>query len=531
MAKPKRRKDSSFQKEQTKSVFLYGKPNKEKLHCLQKMEASFVMLVNRNIHILNKNQDFLLQIVKNDKKDSDFRVFEKSIRPDGCNSAFFQVAFDYAVTHLSNRINDIRLDMYGDHQTVFTKSKILFALSAMGQTKEQMVLQMEALQNSLKKKNAFYQECVDALNAMTDDEFDYQMSVFQDAYVSYSLEYKIPEVRHASIPLDSRLMKLEKSECIEAPYVISITNPFEKGKRIIVPLNTSRHALHKIQSNRMAATVLFSIGKENIRIGWSYQRNLTQPATIHTVGVDVGITDALCISDGRHIGSMKDVIDFYHKEVEPAFAELSNLRNKKRSICHYLRHHALPEDVRRSLIQKVNRLERMIRIAEAPYRKKRHYYAMLDHEIRVAVTSYTESLTQDTLTVLEKLDIKEFQKSRKQNAKFSMFARGKLQKTLMEALNWRGFDFVEVVPDYTSQVCPVCGYLDPENRNGKDFTCKCCGHQDDADHVGALNIWSRATDQEILELSERYKYAKKALQRELKALLMNRHQAYVQQNC
>ena len=75
----------------------------------------------------------------------------------------------------------------------------------------------------------------------------------------------------------------------------------------------------------------------------------------------------------------------------------------------------------------------MIRIAEAPYRKKRHYYAMLDHEIRVAVTSYTESLTQDTLTVLEKLDIKEFQKSRKQNAKFSMFARGKLQKTLMEA--------------------------------------------------------------------------------------------------
>lgn len=106
MAKPKRRKDSSFQKEQTKSVFLYGKPNKEKLHCLQKMEASFVMLVNRNIHILNKNQDFLLQIVKNDKKDSDFRVFEKSIRPDGCNSAFFQVAFDYA-SHIYRTVSTI----------------------------------------------------------------------------------------------------------------------------------------------------------------------------------------------------------------------------------------------------------------------------------------------------------------------------------------------------------------------------------------------------------------------------------------
>ena len=179
----------------------------------------------------------------------------------------------------------------------------------------------------------------------------------------------------------------------------------------------------------------------------------------------------------------------------------------------------------------MNRLEQMIRTAEAPYRKKRHYYAMLDHEIRVVVKTYIGSLTQDTLTVLEKLDIKEFQKSRKANAKFSMFARGKLQKALMDALNWQGFDFVEVVPDYTSQVCPVCGCLDLENRVGKNFTCKCCGYQDDADHVGALNIRSRATDSEILELSERYRYAKKTLQRRLKTLLMNRHQEYIQQHC
>lgn len=35
---------------------------------------------------------------------------------------------------------------------------------------------------------------------------------------------------------------------------------------------------------------------------------------------------------------------------------------------------------------------------------------------------------------------------------FSLFARGKLQHRLMEELNWRGFDFLEVAPDYTSQV-------------------------------------------------------------------------------
>jgi hypothetical protein len=69
---------------------------------------------------------------------------------------------------------------------------------------------------------------------------------------------------------------------------------------------------------------------------------------------------------------MKEVIDYYHREVEPAFAQLSRLRNKKRSISYYVRHHKnLPLDVRRSLIQKMDRLEHMIRTADAPYRKKR----------------------------------------------------------------------------------------------------------------------------------------------------------------
>lgn len=38
-----------------------------------------------------------------------------------------------------------------------------------------------------------------------------------------------------------------------------------------------------------------------------------------------------------------------------------------------------------------------------------------------------------------------------------MFCRGKTQEALMKALNWKGYDFVEVAPEFTSQVCPVCG--------------------------------------------------------------------------
>lgn len=531
MARANKRKDSIFEQEQTKAVFLYGKPNLQKRMLLQEMEKLFLVLTNHAIKTLSEMSEYTMQLVKNKAKDSEMRTLEKSLRPKEINSAFCQIAFDYAVVRLSNRLESIRKDMRYDHNSIFTKIPELFALSIMGKGKQEMYQYLLTLQSKRSNPYSLFTEGMETLASMSEDEFAYEMIAFLDTYAMYSLEYKIPVLKHADIPMDSRIMKLEKSEHIQMPYVLTLSNPIKKGMRFSVPIDTSKHSLHKIESYDMAKSVYVSNKNGVLRVAWSYTKKMEQPKTSHVVGVDVGITDALCTSDNKHIGTMKEVIDFYHKEVEPAFAELSNLRNKKRTIRHYLQHHDLPEHVRRSLIQKMDRLEHMIQVAEAPYRKKRHYYNDLDHEIHHAIQEYIASIDKNTLTVLEQLDIKEFDKSRKQNAMFSMFARGKLQKKLMETLNWKGYDFVEVVPDYTSQVCPICGHLDSENRNGKDFTCKHCGYHDDADHVGALNIKSRATDEEILELCKQYKYTKWNLQKELKALLMKRHEEYKEQNC
>lgn len=96
----------------------------------------------------------------------------------------------------------------------------------------------------------------------------------------------------------------------------------------------------------------------------------------------------------------------------------------------------------------------------------------------------------------------------------------------MSALNWKGYDFTEVTPDYTSQACPVCSYLDPANRNGKRFACTCCGFEDDADHVGALNIKTRVDDKDISELCKKYPYQHAALQKGLKKIYADRHAAW-----
>lgn len=484
MAKARRRKESSFEPEQIKSIFLFGHPNKEKLAVLQRMQAAFVMLVNTDIQKLSKDPDIFLQLVLSDKKE--MRPLEKSMRLPDVNSAFCQNAFDMAVTHLSNYLDTIRLDLYAQEQTIFTQSKILFGHSIMGDSVELMINHLKEL-NSGKSTNSFYTECICKLETMSPDEFRFQMKELQDQYQAARLEYRLPTVRNVSVPLDSRLMKLEESHGIKAPYAITITNAFEKNSRFCVPIDTSRHSLHKIRSNKMAGTVVFTIKDGILRIGWSYKKHLKQPKTSEVMGVDVGISDTLHTSDHHAIGSMKDVIDFYHKEVETAFAELSKLRNKKR-----------------------------------------HYYALLDQEIKTSVSAYLHEISEETLTVLEKLDMKEFKKSRRVNGMFSVFARGKLQEKLIRELNWHGYDFMEVVPDYTSQVCPVCSHLQAENRNGKEFHCLCCGYTEDADYVGSQNIRNRATDQEVLAACDTYKYNHRALQKHLKLIYRSRNEQYLQ---
>ncbi len=48
-----------------------------------------------------------------------------------------------------------------------------------------------------------------------------------------------------------------------------------------------------------------------------------------------------------------------------------------------------------------------------------------------------------------------------------------------------------VPPQYTSQTCNRCGYVDLSNRHGEAFRCLECGHADNADLNAARNILSR----------------------------------------
>ena len=534
MPKARHKKTTEYQTSMTKAVFLFGEPNKGKLELLSQIQAYYTDLVNQDIELLCKHSEFTLELVKNDKISFDVQVLEKTTRPKGVNSAFCQNAYRCAFTKLSNRLNAIRIDMYAENQTLFTQSKVLYAMSILGQSQEEMASAMDELAANVKKENsiAFYKGQAEKLRGMGVDEFCFAQKEFMDSYLSHCLSFAIPHVDREQVSLDNRIMRLEVSTDTTYPYVISITNPFARGQRIAVPIQCSRDGLRRIKQYGIASTIHYTVwGKDKIRVQASFEKKLHAPDPHKTVGVDTGMRDCFYCSDGRSIGTMEQIITYYKDVVEPSFAGLSDLRNKKKKILHYLRKHPnLPKEVRVKLLRKVDHLEKMIRTTNLPYHKKRHYYAWLAEEVSTDVRQYIDRIDRDTVTVLERLDIKEFRKSRKLNGELSVFARGLLQEKLMSELNWHGMAFLEVEPDYSSQTCPVCGHIDANSRNGKTFHCTCCGHTDDADHNASVVLKNRATDQEFLDACESHKYDHKARQAAIRAIGRKRSDAWKKAN-
>lgn len=196
MPKARKRKDTQFDNKISKCVFLYGEPTNDKAEKIKRMQTEFTKLINRYIKQIYNNSNLTLQIVKDDKRNSQITAFEKNIRPDKINAAYSQNAFKIAITHLSNRLDNIRLDMCRECKSIFTTSKVLFAMSIDGRSKAEMITVMQNISKSVKSKKdtSFYDECVEELKSIEDSEFKFMQQEFRVIYDMVSCEYKIPYI-------------------------------------------------------------------------------------------------------------------------------------------------------------------------------------------------------------------------------------------------------------------------------------------------------------------------------------------------
>jgi transposase len=123
---------------------------------------------------------------------------------------------------------------------------------------------------------------------------------------------------------------------------------------------------------------------------------------------------------------------------------------------------------------------------------------------------------------LSEMDAGGAKRSKRGRFDLSVWARGELQEHIKRDLEWLGGRVVYVVPDYTSQKCSECGYVDKDNRHGEVFHCKRCGYTDHADVNAAKNIKERFFDKELNQLAKKYSWNKNLRREKIKELLLQR---------
>ena len=78
---------------------------------------------------------------------------------------------------------------------------------------------------------------------------------------------------------------------------------------------------------------------------------------------------------------------------------------------------------------------------------------------------------------------------------------GEFRRQLGYKMAWNGGILLSVASLPTSQTCPCCGQVAKENRlKEAEFLCVACGHADNADVVGAVNMLERG--QRLLACAE-----------------------------
>lgn len=213
-----------------------------------------------------------------------------------------------------------------------------------------------------------------------------------------------------------------------------------------------------------------------------------------TVGLDVGITDLIMLSNGSVYGANSAELFYtlsdnlvnknksrlwsYKKTLEEKIAEEKNEENKDK----------LEIKLRNLEENNLGYKKRKAKVG----RYKSRIFSHINHEINKMIEgeNLREVVREDLNWVSKKKNV-----SKKQQNRFSTWAKGTLLERLSIKLAENGIKETIVNPAYTSQVCCRCNHLG--ERNGKEFKCSNCNLTIDADFNASINIKKRKEIEEI----------------------------------
>ena len=245
--------------------------------------------------------------------------------------------------------------------------------------------------------------------------------------------------------------------------------------RIVIPLAGKSHI-----SGNLRLVLDWALN----RIEVHYTAEVDVPSALNgpTIGLDAGLTEVFTDNQGIQYGSV------FGETLERQSNRILD-KGKKRN-----RLRALEKKYRlQGKVKKANPIKKFNLGTQKQRRQQRQSETDLERQINTEINAVLDARTPDAV-VSEKLNIRGKAQSRTMSRRVSHWARGMIDQRLEFKASARGSCRKHVNPAYTSQTCPICGFLDKKNRRGDVFQCLNCGHRDDADRIAAHNLLARLND-------------------------------------
>jgi putative transposase len=156
----------------------------------------------------------------------------------------------------------------------------------------------------------------------------------------------------------------------------------------------------------------------------------------------------------------------------------------------------------KSIVKDLNKLDKIgyQNLSEKELKKLQKLYRRLNCYAELLIHNILDYCEKNGITdlIVEDLHLKD--KSNIINEEFNMkYSRlvkllhlSNVKNMLLRQGEKRGIRVHIVHSEWTSQGCPVCGNITPNNRTTQEvFKCTACGYEDNADHVGSTNVLDR----------------------------------------
>ena len=341
-----------------------------------------------------------------------------------------------------------------------------------------------------------HQDYLEELEAYQEQQADATQSL--QAQEPVWKEWDVPTLQQTCIQANANVVLLEPSQDSTFDYWLKIST-LESRQVLLVPVKLAAYHRQVLKGKIINTSV--TLNKRNT--GWWVTLSYDEVVPIQTapsapvVGVDVGIANFLTTSTGKHYGT------FHGKMRERQKRD----REKRR---------------RKAKLRKCLEKKGVKKLPSTSSRSGQRLIRHVRQEINRAVNEcFAEHL--DVQFAYEQLSVATMKhRARAMNAYMRASNLAHIPKQIAWNAAKRGVQATRVKSAYSSQECSVCHYPDRANRpDQQTFCCLVCGFQTHADLNAATNIERRVGDMELRACKVR---------KEVKALLLSRHQIWKQQN-